>query len=48
MDNAKQTDHVPGLPLGTRGTARFHAAADGQMGIVLNVYRHWRLTGDDA
>ena len=37
------------LPLEAgRPVSDFHAAADGQMGIVLNVYRHWQLTGDDA
>jgi uncharacterized protein (DUF608 family) len=37
------------LPLDAkRPVSDFHAAADGQMGIVLNVYRHWQLTGDDA
>jgi uncharacterized protein (DUF608 family) len=41
-------DFRQGLPLGSeRSMADFHAAADGQMGIVLNVYRHWKLTGDE-
>lgn len=41
-------DFRQGLPLGVERTAPdFHGAADGQMGVVLNVYRHWKLTGDD-
>jgi non-lysosomal glucosylceramidase len=35
------------LPLGTPGDAAFHAAADGQMGGVLKVYREWLISGDD-
>ncbi|MHB0858733.1 MAG: GH116 family glycosyl-hydrolase [Anaerolineae bacterium] len=35
------------LPLG-EGLWEFHAAADGQMGGLLKVYRDWRLCGDDA
>jgi non-lysosomal glucosylceramidase len=35
------------LPLGSKPW-RFHAAADGQMGGVLKVYRDWKLSGDDA
>ncbi len=34
------------LPLGTPPWD-FHAAADGQMGGVLKVYRDWKLCGDD-
>lgn len=34
------------LPLGTPPW-QFHAAADGQMGGVLKVYRDWKLCGDD-
>lgn len=26
----------------------FHAAADGQMGCIMKIYRDWRLGGDDA
>ncbi len=41
-------DFRQSLPLGVeRSSGDFHAAADGQMGVVLNVYRHWKLTGDD-
>ncbi len=47
LDDGAMTFRMP-LPLGTRGQGGFHAAADGQMGMVLNVYRHWRITGDDA
>ena len=35
------------LPLGD-GPSSFHAAADGQMGGVIKVYRDWKLSGDDA
>ncbi len=35
------------LPLGS-APSRFHAAADGQMGGMLKVYRDWKLSGDDA
>lgn len=35
------------LPLGTKGTDRFHPAADGQMGTVIQVYREWLICGDD-
>lgn len=36
------------LPLGTKGTDQFHPAADGQMGTVIQVYREWLVSGDDA
>jgi len=35
------------LPLGSP-PQQFHAAADGQMGGLLKVYRDWRLSGDTA
>jgi uncharacterized protein (DUF608 family) len=35
------------LPLGTIPEPTFHAAADGQMGGVLKVYRDWQICGDD-
>jgi non-lysosomal glucosylceramidase len=35
------------LPIGS-DIAHFHAAADGQMGGIIKVYRDWRLSGDDA
>lgn len=35
------------LPLGSPPW-EFHAAADGQMGGIMKVYRDWRLCGDDA
>ena len=35
------------LPLGTHPKFDFHPAADGQMGLILQVYRHWLLTGDE-
>jgi uncharacterized protein (DUF608 family) len=34
------------LPLGSDPSS-FHAAADGQMGGVIKVYRDWKLSGDD-
>jgi uncharacterized protein (DUF608 family) len=34
------------LPLGSPRV--FQAAADGQMGCLMKLYRDWRLTGDDA
>jgi uncharacterized protein (DUF608 family) len=36
------------LPLGTKGDTGFHPAADGQMGTVIQVYREWLISGDDA
>jgi non-lysosomal glucosylceramidase len=36
------------LPLGTTSEPSFHAAADGQLGGILKVYREWLLCGDDA
>ncbi len=35
------------LPLGTKAKPIYHPAADGQMGIVLQVYRDWLITGDE-
>ena len=35
------------LPLSTKASGEFHAAADGQMGGVLKVYREWLVCGDD-
>jgi len=35
------------LPLGTKAKPIFHPAADGQMGIILQVYRQWLIEGDD-
>jgi uncharacterized protein (DUF608 family) len=34
------------LPLGTKGQFKFQAAADGQMGAVMQVYREWLISGD--
>ena len=36
------------LPLGEKGRHDSHAAADGQLGGVLKLYRDWRVSGDDA
>ena len=36
------------LPLGVKAKPTFHPAADGQMGIVLQVYRQWLISGDEA
>ncbi len=35
------------LPLGTIPEPTFHAAADGQMGGILKVYRDWQICGND-
>jgi uncharacterized protein (DUF608 family) len=39
-----QTFRTP-LPIGPAGHG-FHAAADGQLGHVMRVYREWRISGD--
>ncbi len=39
-----QTFRAP-LPI-RRATRRFHAAADGQLGGIMKVYRDWRISGD--
>ena len=36
------------LPLGERATEFGSAAADGQLGCVMKLYREWRLSGDDG
>lgn len=36
------------LPLGTRPEWKFHPAADGQMGTVIQIYREWLVSGDQA
>ena len=36
------------LPLGTKADWTSHPAADGQMGGVMQVYREWLISGDDA
>ncbi len=35
------------LPLGKRPPEDFHAAADGQMGEILRLYREWQVSGDE-
>jgi len=35
------------LPLGTHANGGFHAAADGQMGGIMKVYREWQISGND-
>ena len=35
------------LPPGAKSQARFHAAADGQMGGILKMYRDWLICGDN-
>ncbi|HWD39294.1 MAG TPA: GH116 family glycosyl-hydrolase [Fimbriimonas sp.] len=35
------------LPLGQENPL-WHAASDGQLGQIIQIYRDWRLTGDDA
>ncbi|MFQ5808555.1 MAG: GH116 family glycosyl hydrolase, partial [Armatimonadota bacterium] len=46
-DDGYMTFRMP-LPLGTKAEPRFHPAADGQMGTVMQVYREWLISGDDA
>jgi len=36
------------LPLGVIPEASFHAAADGQLGGIMKVYREWLVCGDEA
>ena len=43
-EQGHQTFRAP-LPVGTAGHG-FHAAADGQLGHVMRVYREWRISGD--
>ena len=37
-----------GLPLAERAQEWHHAAADGQLGCVVKLYRDWRFSGDDT
>ncbi|MBN2476422.1 MAG: hypothetical protein JXB62_17545 [Pirellulales bacterium] len=43
-EHGHQTFRTP-LPIGPAGHG-FHAAADGQLGHVMRVYREWRISGD--
>jgi uncharacterized protein (DUF608 family) len=36
------------LPIGKQPHHNFHAAADGQLGGIIKVYRDWRISGDTA
>ena len=45
-EDGHMTFRMP-LPLGTHATPSFHAAADGQMGGIMKVYREWLVSGDD-
>ncbi len=45
-DDGHLTFRMP-LPLGTIANGSFHAAADGQMGGIMKVYREWLISGDD-
>ncbi|MGQ9523441.1 MAG: GH116 family glycosyl-hydrolase [Armatimonadota bacterium] len=45
-ENGHMTFRMP-LPLGTHAKPTFHAAADGQMGGIMKVYREWLISGDD-
>ncbi|GIV16099.1 MAG: hypothetical protein KatS3mg022_1534 [Armatimonadota bacterium] len=45
-EDGHMTFRMP-LPLGTIPEPKFHAAADGQMGGVLKVYRDWQIYGND-
>jgi non-lysosomal glucosylceramidase len=46
-DDGHMTFRLP-LPLGKVPDPDFHAAADGQLGGVMKVYREWLICGDDA
>lgn len=46
-EDGHMTFRMP-LPLGTIPEPTFHAAADGQLGGIMKVYRDWLLCGDDA
>ena len=45
-EDGHMTFRMP-LPLGTIPEPTFHAAADGQMGGILKVYRDWQICGKD-
>jgi len=45
-ENGHQTFRAP-LPI-RRASRRFHAAADGQLGGIMKVYREWRVCGDES
>ena len=45
-EQGHQTFRTP-LPIGPAGHG-FHAAADGQLGHVMRVYREWRISGNTA
>lgn len=50
MDLSEEDGHMQfrmDLPPGTMASHRGHAAADGQMGNILRVYREWQISGDD-
>ncbi|GIX07287.1 MAG: hypothetical protein KatS3mg115_1690 [Candidatus Poribacteria bacterium] len=44
-EDGHMTFRMP-LPLGVIPDASFHAAADGQLGGVMKVYREWQICGD--
>jgi uncharacterized protein (DUF608 family) len=46
-DNGHMSFRVT-LPLKDRAQEIFHAAADGQMGCLIKMYRDWQLSGDTA
>jgi len=45
-EDGHMTFRMP-LPLGVKPPASFHAAADGQLGGIMKVYREWLICGDD-
>lgn len=47
LDERGMMSFRAGLPLRTQGTGWRVAAADGQMGALVRLYRTWRLTGRD-
>ncbi len=48
QDSEGRQDFRQPLPMGILSKHLFHPAADGQMGILIQVYREWQNTGDDT
>jgi len=46
-DDGHMTFRLP-LPLGTKADRGYHAAADGQHGGIMRIYRDWLISGDDG
>ena len=47
MDNDGFIQFRIPLPLGTKPDFKFFPAADGQMGVIMQIYREWLISGDD-